>query len=138
MKTRRVKAKKFRLLTAGAMLLSLTACDISFDGVDFSDFFNDLFLDFPAPAPVASNATIAYYDMSTSPFADSARFSTAGSNRESMLGSNRMADIAANLASLAADSENITVRLEGHADMRCTESTWQSENLPNPNNGGLW
>jgi hypothetical protein len=138
MKTRRVKANKFRLLTAGAMLLSLTACDISFDGVDFSGFFNDLFLDFPAPAPVASNATIAYYDMSTSPFADSARFSTAGSDRGSMMGSNQMADIAANIASLAGDSEDLTVRLEGHADMRCTESTWQRENGPNPKNGGKW
>ena len=139
MKTRRVKAKKFRLLTAGALLLSLTACEVSLDGIDFSGIdLSNLFSDFPAPEPVAPEATIKVYDMSSSPFADSARFSTAGSDRASMMGSNQMANIAANLASLAADSENITVKLEGHADMRCTESTWQRENGPNPKNGGKW
>ena len=136
---RRFKAKKFRLLTASALLLSLTACEVSLDGIDFSGIdLSNLFSDFPAPEPVAPETTIKVYDLSSSPFADSARFSTARSDRASMLGSNQMANIAANLASLAADSENITVKLEGHADMRCTESSWQRENGPNPKNDGKW
>jgi len=121
------------------LLLSLTACEVSLDGIDFSGVdLSNLFNDFPAPEPVAPETSIKVYDMSSSPFADSARFSTAGSDRASMMGSNQMANIAANLASLAANSENITVKLEGHADMRCTESTWQRENGPNPKNGGKW
>lgn len=132
MKTRREKAKKARFFTVGALLFSLTACD--FSGIDFSNSF----LDLPAPEPVVSESGIEYYDMSTSPFQDSARFRTAESDRGSMLGSNSLADIAANVASLAADSEALTVRLEGHADMRCGESTWQRENGPNPKNGGKW
>ena len=138
MKTRRKKAKKLRLLAAGALLFSLTACEISFDGVDFSGIdLSNLFSDFPAPEPVAP---IEYYDISNTPFRDSARFTTAEWTYASLIGSNEMASIAANLASLADDSENITVRLEGHADMRCSEAYWRSRRRgPNPDNStGTW
>ena len=43
---RRVKAKKTRLLAAGLLLFSLTACEISVG--DISNSFSD----FPAPEPV--------------------------------------------------------------------------------------
>jgi hypothetical protein len=139
MKTRRKKAKKLRLLASGALLFSLTACEVSLDGIDFSGVdLSNLFNDFPAPEPVAPEAPTQYYDMTSSPFSDSARFSTGEWSRDDLIGSSQMADIAANLASLASDSV-ITVELEGHADMRCTESTWQNRRGRNNNNStGTW
>ena len=139
MKTRRKKAKKLRLLAAGALLLSLTACEVSLDGVDFSGVdLGDLFGNFPAPEPVAPEAPTQYYDMPSSPFSDSARFTTSEWLEDDLL-RNNLADVAANIAALAADSV-ITVKIEGHADMRCTESTWQRERGgPYPHNStGTW
>ena len=132
MKTRRERSKKVRLLAGGALLLSLTACDFT---IDLSDFF----LDFELPAPVVSEATIEYYDISSSPFYDAARFVAAQWNEDSMMGSNQLADIAANLASLANDSENISVQVIGHAEKRCTEAIWQARRGRNYGNSrGTW
>lgn len=124
-----MKAKKTRLLAAGLLLFSLTACEISVG--DISNSFND----FPAPEPVTLDATIEYYDMETSPFAATARFLTAEWGEDDLMRSNRMAEIAENLAALVQDGKTeITVALEGHADMRCTESTWQERRGRNPDN----
>jgi hypothetical protein len=132
---RRVKAKKTRLLASGLLLFSLTACEISVG--DISNSFSD----FPAPEPVTPDETIEYYDMETSPFAATARFLTAEWGEDDLMRSNRMAEIAENLAALVKDGKTeITVALEGHADMRCTESTWQKKRKgPNPDNStGTW
>jgi outer membrane protein OmpA-like peptidoglycan-associated protein len=131
---RRVKAKKTRLLASGLLLFSLTACEISVG--DISNSFSD----FPAPEPV-EQGHYQYYNMETSPFATTARFLTAEWGEDDLMRSNRMSEIAKNLAALVKDGKTeITVALEGHADMRCTESTWQKRRKgPNPDNStGTW
>jgi|688.fasta_scaffold24239_10 hypothetical protein len=132
MQKRRVKAKKLRLLAGGALLLSLTACDFT---IDLSDFF----LDFELPAPVVSEATIEYYDISSSPFYNAATFVATQWNEDSMMDDSQLANIAANLASLANDSENISVQVIGHAEKRCTEAIWQARRGRNYGNSrGTW
>ena len=131
---RRVKAQKTRLLAAGLLLFSLTACEISVG--DISNSFND----FPAPEPVTLDATIEYYDIETSPFVATARFLTAEWGEDDLMRSNRMSEIAGELAALVAAGETeIAVALEGHADMRCTESTWQKRRGRNKKSStGMW
>ena len=48
--------------------------------------------------------------------------------------SQQTAVIAKNIAALYRPGEKFTVRFDGHADMRCTESRWQGENGPNYGN----
>ncbi len=115
------KASGTRLAVIGVLLLGVTACDGEV-ALDFSNFF----VDFTAPAP--ADTTIEYYDITTSPFLQAASFKTASSSYDDIVGSSKTAAIAANIAELAGRSESLTVRLEGHADMRCTEATWDTIN----------
>jgi hypothetical protein len=131
MKGRRKRASGIRLAVIGVLSFGLTACE-ALTELDLSNFFAG----FEEPAPASS--TIEYYDISSSPFLNSARFRTASSDYSSMVGSNQVATISSNIAELVGRSESITVEFNGHADMRCTESTWQRENGPNPKNGGKW
>ena len=108
------------MLAGLALAFSLTACDgisIDFSGVDLSG----LFLDFPAP----STDTIEYYDVTTSPFVMAGTFSSMDSG--TVLSSKHVA-IAASIADLASRSKSVSVNFEGHADMRCTEATWDRIN----------
>ena len=113
------------LLATLALSFSLTACidaidltGIDFSGVDFSGLF-----DLPAPEP--SNETIEYYDVNSSPFVMAGSFASMDSG--TVLASKHVA-IAANIAELASRSLSVSVNFEGHADMRCTEATWDREN----------
>lgn len=121
-----------RLAVACALVFSLTACD----GVSLD--LGSLFSGFEEPAVPA--APIKYFDISTSPFVNSARFKSSQSDEASMLGSSEIAEIAANIASVMETASSITVRLEGHADMRCGEAIWRARHGgPNPNNAaGTW
>jgi outer membrane protein OmpA-like peptidoglycan-associated protein len=133
MRNARKRATGLRLAVVGFLSLGLTACD---GGVAFD--FSNFFIDFEPPAPVEN--TIEYYDITTSPFLNAATFATSEWDSASVRGSTRVAEIAASITELANRSEGLTVEVEGHADMRCTESTWQRENDgPNPNSPtGKW
>jgi hypothetical protein len=122
-----------RLAVVGLLSLGLTACE-GLNAIDFSNFF----VGFEEPAP--ADNTIEYYDITTSPFLNAATFATSEWDAASVRGSTRVAEIASNITELANRSKSITVEFQGHADMRCTESTWQRENGgPNPYSAtGKW
>ena len=133
MRNARKRAPGLRLAVIGFLSLGLTACD---GGVAFD--FSNFFIDFEPPAPVEN--TIEYYDISRSPFRNAAHFDTMEWDSASVSGSTRVAEIAASITELANRSESLTVEFEGHADMRCTESTWQRKHRgPNRNSAtGMW
>lgn len=122
MSLRKRLRRTIAMLAGLALAFSLTACDgisIDFSGVDLSG----LFLDFPAPAP--SNETIEYYDTATTPYIGAGTFNSMDSG--TVIGGQQYS-IAANIAEVVSRSTSVTVNFEGHADMRCTEATWDRIN----------
>lgn len=119
------------------LVLGLTACDgvgIDFGSVDFGSLFSGF------EEPAAPTVATTYYDITNTPFKNSARFKSSESDEASMLGSDEIATIAANIANVLKTAEKVTVRLEGHADMRCGEAIWRARHgRANPNNAtGTW
>ena len=131
------RAAGSRLAAACMLVLGLTACDGA--GIDFGSVdFGSLFSGFEEPAPPAVATT--YYDITNTPFLNSARFKSSESDEASMVGSDVIAEIAANIANVLTTAKKVTVRLEGHADMRCGEAIWRARHgRANPNNAtGTW
>lgn len=121
-----------RLAVTCALVFSLTACE----GINID--LGPLFGGFEPPA--APTVATTYYDITNTPFKNSARFTSSESDEASMLGSDEIAEIAANIANVLKTAEKVTVRLEGHADMRCGEAIWRARHgRANPNNTtGTW
>ena len=105
-----------RLAVTCALVFSITACEgISLD-------LGTLFGGFEPPA--APTRPIYYFDATNTPFKNSARFKSSEWDEASMIASDDIAKTAAGIAKVLEKYDSITVRLEGHADMRCGEAVW--------------